>query len=266
MNEIKETIAILKARLPEVTLIIGLFALANLSKSLFLPTKPDLTKTLFLINIPFLLSLMVLSIILYHGFLRTVHLEGPKKQTPMVLLMTGKHFFWRMFGLGLIFAASYLILTWLIFLIIKYFTSIDADFTEFAKLTPWQHQLCFIAAMLILIKVTLFIPALILVLDCGVFKSFQFLRKCKLLESKELVALFCLDVVMPFLWILLKIPNNPETISQYILSIITIVINNILWLIINVTAVRFVGSLDLVYYGSEKDLNSESLLQPPTED
>jgi hypothetical protein len=113
--------------------------------------------------------------------------------------------------------------------------------------------------MLILIKVVLFIPALILVLDCGVFESFKFLRKCKLLDSRELVALFCLQMVLPFLWIFLRIPYNPETTSQYILRSVPTVIGYVLWLIIAVTAVRFVGSLDLARDRAPRSPDSEDL-------
>jgi len=260
MAEIKKTLTILKARWPEVTLIIGLYALAVLSNSLFRTVRPDLTKTLFLLRIPFSLfslTLMVVSMILNYGFLRTVHLEGQKVQTPMALLKTGRHFFWRMVGFGLIYIVPYFILAWLIFLIIKYFTFIDTGFLETAKVTPWLYQLCSIAPMLILIKVVLFIPALILVLDCGVFKSFKFLRKCKLLDSRELVALFCLRMVLPFLWIFLQIPYNPATSSQYILRIVSSIIGQFIGLIISVMAVRFVASLHLVYDNQPSSLDFE---------
>jgi len=175
----------------------------------------------------------------------------------MALLKKGRYFFWRMVGFGLIYVVPYFILAWLIFLIIKYFTSIDTGFLETAKVTTWLYQLCFIAPMLILIKVVLFIPALILVLDCGVFESFKFLRKCKLLDSRELVALFCLRMVLPFLWVFLRIPYNPETTSQYILRIVPTVIGYVLGLIIAVTAVRFVASVGLVYDNSWSSLISE---------
>lgn len=266
MTEIKKTLAILKARWPEVTLIVGLYALAVLSNNLFRAARPDLTKTLILLCIPFSLTLMVLLMILNYGFLRTVHLEGQKRQMPIDLLKIGKHFFWRMVGFGLIYVVPYFVLAWLTFLIIKYFTSIDTGFLETAKVAPWLYQLCSIAPMLILIKVVLFIPALIIVLDCGVFESFKFIGKCKLLDSRELVALFCLRMVLPFLWVFLRISYNPETTSQYILRSVPTVIGSVLWLTIAVTAIRFVASLDLVYDGSAKDLNSEDLVQPPTED
>lgn len=259
MTEIKKTLAILKARWPEVTLIVGLYALAVLSNNLFRAARADLTKTLVLLY--FSLSLIVVSIILNYGFLRTVYLEGQKRQTPMALLKKGRYFFWRMVGVGLIYVIPYFILAWLIFLIIKYFTSIDTGFFETAKVTPWLFQLCSTAALLILIKVVLFIPALILVLDCGVFESFKFLRKCKLLDSRELVALFCLGIALPFLWVFLRISYNPETTSQYILRSVPTVIGYVLWLTIAVTAVRFVASLDLVYGNRSRPSDSEGQLE-----
>jgi hypothetical protein len=71
---------------------------------------------------------------------------------------------------------------------------------------------------------------------------------------------------MPLFWVLLKIPNNPETIPQYIIKIGTIITGQALWLIVAVTAVRFVSSLNFVYDSGMKDLNSEELLNNQTED
>jgi hypothetical protein len=266
MTETKKSLAILRARWPEVTLIIGLYTLVELSHSLFGFTEPDVTKPFLLPSIFFILSLTVVVMILSYGFLRTVYLEGPKEQTPLDLLKTGKHFFWRMVGFGFIFAGLYFILTMLIFSITKYFTSIEAGFIESATSAPWLYQLCSTATMLIMMKVSLFIPALILVLDCRVVNSFKLLSRFKLFKSKELVALFCLSTVIHLLWLLLKIPENPETISQYIIKIGTIVTGQVLGLIVTVTAVRFVGSLNLVYDSGMKDLGPEDVLETPRED
>lgn len=266
MNETQKTLAILRIRWPEVTLIIGLYTLVELSHSLFGFTEPDVTKTLFLPSIFFILSLAAVSMILSYGFLRTIHMEGPKEQTPMDLLKTGKHFFWRMAGFGFIFTGLYFILIRIIFFIIKYFTSTNTGFIESAKSAPWLYQLCSTATMLIMIKVSLFIPALIIVLDCRVVNSFKLLSKFKLFQAKELVALFCLSTVIHLLWLLLKIPENPETISQYIITIGTIVTGQVLGLIVTVTAVRFVSSLDLEYDGPVTDSNSEDSFEYPRED
>ena len=265
MIETRKTLAILKARRPEVILIVGLYTLVELSYSLFGFAKPDVTKPLFLPSILFILSLTIVSMILSYGFLRTIHLEGPKEQTPMDLLKTGKHFFWRMVLFGFVYAGLYFILSVLIFSITKYFTSINTGFIESAKSASWLYQLCSTATMLIMIKVSLFIPALILVLDCRVVNSFKLLGRFKLFKSKELVALFCLSTMIPLLWLLLKIPENPETIRQYIIKIGIIVTGQVLGLIVTVTAVRFVGSLDLEYDGRITELNPEDLQKNQTE-
>jgi len=268
MTEIQKSLTILKARWPEVTLIIGLYTLVELSHSLFGFTEPDVdvTKTTFLPSILFILGLTVVAMILSYGFLRTVYLEGPKEQTPLDLLKTGKHFFWRMVGFGFVFAGLYFILTILIFSIAKYFTSTETGFIESATSAPWLYQLCSTATMLILMKISLFIPALIIVLDCRIVNSFKLLRKLKLFKSKELVALFCLSTMTHLLWLLLKIPENPETISQYVITIGTIVTGQVLGLIVTVAAVRFVSTLDLRYDGSVTDSNSEDLFEYPRED
>ena len=194
MTETKKTLEILQARWPEVALIIGLSTLVELSYSLFGFAEPDVTKPFFLPSILFILSLTVISIILSYGFLRTIHLEGAREQTPVDLLKTGKHFFWRMVGFGFIYAGLYFVLSMLIFSITKYFTSTNTGFIESAKSAPLLHQLCSTATMLILIKILLFVPALIIVLDCRVANSFKLLSKFKLFQSKELVALFCFSI------------------------------------------------------------------------
>jgi len=225
----------------------GLYALAVLSNNLFRAVRDDPARTFILLHAVFSLMVMVVLTILNFGFMRTVYLQGQERQKPIVLLKKGRDFFSRIFGFGLICLIPYFILAWLIFLVIKYFTSIDTGFFETGKVNPWLYQLFFAAPMLILMKVVLFIPALILVLDCRLFESFKFLRKCRLLDSRELIALFCLRMVLPFLWVFLQIPYNPETISQHILRTVTTIMSYFIWLIVGVTAVRFVGSLDLVY-------------------
>jgi hypothetical protein len=247
MTEIKKTLSILKARWPEATLIVGLYTLAVLSNNLRRAARPDLTRAVSSLCLLFSLTLMVLSMILNYGFLRTVYLEGEKRQTPMALLKKGRYFFWRMVGFGLIYVVPYFILAWLIFLIIKYFTSIDTDFFETAKVAPWLYQFCFIAPRLILIKVVLFIPALIFVLDCRVFKSFKFLKLCKLWEAKELLVLFFISMGLTLLWALLPKLNGIETPLEYIFTVVLSVSGHFIGLMIAVMAVRFVASLNLEY-------------------
>jgi len=259
MTEIKKTLAILEARWPEVTLIAGLHILGMLSNKLFRAAKPDLARTWVLLYMAFSFLIMIISIILYLGFLRTVYLEGQKHQSPLVLLRIGKHFFWRMVGFGLLWGLVYLILAWLIFLITKQLTSIDTGFFETAKVAPLVYQLCFIAAMLILIKPFLFIPALIIVLDCGVFGSFKFFKQFKLSDAKELAVLFCVQIASTSLWAFLPKLGEAKTISQYIWGVIPSIVPYFIGFVVSVMAVRFVASLDLLYDNLPASLDLEDL-------
>jgi hypothetical protein len=195
--------------------------------------------------------------ILNFGFLRTVHLEGSKKHAPTDLLKTGKHFFWRIVGFSIIYGILYFILKTIIFVILKNITSIDTGFWELAKSNPVLFTLNISLTMIILIKLSLFIPAIIIVLDCRVSDTLDFLNKCRLSDSKELVVLYFVSIALLFVWVLLKISYFPETILQHILKTGTNIIHQVIGLIIAVTAVRFVGSLNLVYDRDTKDLNSE---------
>lgn len=165
----------------------------------------------------------------------------------MALLKKGRYFFWRMVKFGLICIPVFFILAWLTFLVIKLFTTIETGFWETAKVAPLVYQLCFTTATLILIKPLLFIPALIIVLDCRVFESFKFFKQFKLSDAKELVTLFCVQAASTLLWIFLPKLGEAKTILQYTLGIIPSIIPHFIGLIVAVMAVRFVASLDLVY-------------------
>lgn len=265
MTEIKKTLAILKARWPEVAFIIGLNVLSLFVNKLHLMVKPKISPIQTTIGLGSLLVLMVIIVIvmlLTIGFQRTFYLEGQKRQSLMTLLRVGKHFFWRMVGFGLIYIPVFWILAWLTFLAIKQFTSIETGFSETAKVAPLVYQLCFTAATLILIKPLLLIFPLIIVLDCRVFESFKFFKQFKLSNAKELVTLFCVQTASTLLWVFLPKLGEAETILQYTLGIIPSIIPYFIGLMVAVTAVRFVASQNLVYDDRSRSLDSQDLLKP----
>ncbi len=247
MTEIKKTLAILKNRWPEVTLIIGLSILLALSNKLFRIEEPGLAPAFFLPFFIFVMALIVIWSMLNFGFQRTVYLEGDRHQPPMVLLKTGRRFFWRMFRLGLLWLPIYCILIWLAFLVTKLFTSVDTGFSETAQSFPLLYQFYFIIPSLVLIKPLLLIPAIIIVLDCKVLEGFKYLKRYRLFDAKGLLMLFLISIILPFFLVLLPKADESETILQYISIIVHPIIGQFLNLIIAVTAIRFVGSLDLVY-------------------
>jgi len=258
MTEIKKTLSILKARWPEVTLIIGLGFLASLFGGISRVHRGYCSWVVFTC-----IGLLLIEVLLYLGFLRTVYLESDKRQSPLSLLQKGKHFFWRLCGLGLLYMIVLGLLIQVIFWIMKIVTPIDGSLKEVA---PMVGRLCLSIAMLILIKLYLLIPALIIVLDCRAFESFRFLRRCKLLDVKGLLAVYCIQMATPFLWCFLPASKEVATVAQSILGLSYYVIWNLLTLMILVMAVRFVASLGLLYDRPQNALNSEGPLRNTIED
>ncbi|HUU18300.1 MAG TPA: hypothetical protein VMW72_14210 [Sedimentisphaerales bacterium] len=269
MNEIKETIAILRARWPEVTFIIGLSVLSLFVNKLHLIAATRSTMFESLLGLGYLLLLFIINVmnlLLTIGFQKTIHLTGKQRKSPMVLLRTGRHFLGRMVKVGLILIPIYFLLIWLTFLIVKKATFIDTNFFKTAQSSPFLYQLCFAVPGFILIKPMLLMPTLIIVLDCQVFQSFKFLKKIKLFDAKELLALFLITTISTFSWAILPKLNEPISTWQFALIIFFSTLTRFLGLMVAVTAIRFVSSLNLEYDSITKDLNSENLLKPSVED
>lgn len=243
MTEIKKTLAILKARWPEVILLIGLAVLLPFLSNLLTKLKYDSALSSTVLSAGFLLPLMVIRTMLRSGFLRTVYLEGQQRQTIAVLLRTGLLFFWRMIGLGLLFSIPFLTVTLLS-----------------TRLVGKPTVLGQLVINIILMKFILLLPALVIVLDCRVFESFKFLKKCRLRDAGELIVLFCFKMVFPYLWMFLRTFYGTTT-PQPIFRIVSSITMCFIGLIIAVTAVRFVASLDLVYDENISSTDSEEFAQ-----
>jgi len=269
MNEIKETITILKARWPEVTFIIGLSVLSLFINKLCLIAGTGATMFESLLGLGYLLLLFIIiltNLILTFGFQKTIQLTGKQRKSPMVLLRTGWHFLGRMVKVGLIWLPLYCFLIWLTFLILKKSTFIDTNFFKTAQSSPFLYQLCFTVPGFILIKPLLLMPTLIIVLDCQVFQTFKFLKKIRLFDAKELLALFVITTISTFSWVILPKLNEAISAWQFALIIFFSALTHFLGLMVVVTAIRFVSSLNLEYDSITKYLNKEDLLKPQTED
>jgi len=193
-----------------------------------------------------LLTIALMDLLFMIGFQKTVHLTGKQRQSPMVLLRTGWHFLGRIVKVGLIWLPLYFLLIWLTFSVVKKATSIDTHFFETARSFPVLYQFCVLVPGFILIKPLLLMPALIIVLDCGVFQSFKFVRQIKLLDAKELLALFLVTTISTFHWTVLPRLNEPISTWQFALKIFFSALMSFLQLMVAVTAVRFVASIGLI--------------------
>ncbi|MBL7106252.1 MAG: hypothetical protein ISS77_01425 [Phycisphaerae bacterium] len=235
MNEIKETLAILKTRWIEASLIIGLGFLPYLLNHIF-RIYPDLGILVSFVSMGIFLFVTIVSV----GFLRTVYLEQDKRQSLLDLMRIGKHFFWRLFTFGILCGLAMMLFVWLLRTIITD-TGTNATF-------PLAHRIGFTVITLILAKLTLLIPAIIIVLDCSLSKSFGFMWKVKLLKAKPLLIIFLIQiVVLPYL--LLFSPNfrgaEPAITWGYTLSMLYSIMLGTLTLMVQVMAVRFVSSLGI---------------------
>jgi hypothetical protein len=252
MNEFKEALSIIKTRWVEAGLIIGLMFLPELSNEILLQYyhRYSFWWVSFLNAGILLFALLVLT-----GFLRTVYLEQKKRQSPLNLILTGKHFFLRLAGFGILYAIVQMSLIWLVHWIIK-ITITDISLKDISSLAS---RIGFTIISLILAKPFLLIPALIIVLDCGLSESFKFAWRTRLLNAKPLLAVFLVQVVvLPYLSLLFPNFHNvaPAVSCLYVLSILYSIVLRVLTLIIQIMAVRFVGFLGIVYNKPDKPIKS----------
>jgi len=250
MTEIKKTLEILKARWPEVILIIGLTVLLPFLSKLLTKLKYDSAMSLTVLATYFSLALRLITIVLRFGFLRTVYLEGRKRQSIAVLLRTGIHFLWRMIVLGLLYFIPLLTLTLLR-------TRLVGKPTVPGE-TDILHNIFLLVLVIniILMKFILLLPALVIVLDCRAFESFKFLKRCRLRDAGQLIALFCFQIALGFFLMFSRTLYGTTTTPQLIFRIVTSITTCFIGLIIAVMAVRFVASLDLVYDSNPSSSNS----------
>jgi len=237
MKEIKETLTILKTRWVEAGFIIGLMFLPKLLNHIC-SIYPHLRIAVSLVGGGIFLLVTITSA----GFLRTVYLEHNKRQSLLDLMRIGKHFFLRLFAFGLLVGLAVMLFAGLLRITITK-TGLDAMFSL-------ANLIGFTFARLLFAKLTLLIPAIIIVLDCSLSKSFGFMWKIKLLKAKPLLIVFLIQiVVLPYL--LLLFPDfrrtQPALIWGYAPFMLYSIMLHILILMIQVMAVRFVSSLSIDY-------------------
>jgi hypothetical protein len=256
MEQLKQAIATIKNRWEEVTLIFGLFlmgsfALAWISPDVFEGLKeiragrePQIGDHVMLLMV-FSIVVSLISMVLYLGFVSTVHGAQGGPQSAQVLFQTGKKFFWRILACMILFIV---VLSFLMTVVSAALANMKLDENLYTAIT--------IFLMLILIKPTIMIPALIIVLDCRIFQSLGYLRDVKLWKSKELVILFCLQAI-----ILVVLPFNSMEGGTwyYVLGLIPKTVTHFIRFIIFIIAVRHVSNYNLQYQRPADKVTSQGL-------
>ena len=240
MAEIRKILSILKARWPEVSLILFLPLLEQIIvwivPLLSVRYRDFPTQTVMCMLSIFIFLNRSILIFLSVGFLRTVYLHDCKRQSIPVLFKTGWHFFLRMFLFECVRGVPFLIFSLLITSLLAKHISPQA----FLKVMPMIDRLYYTGFHLILIKITLLIPALIIVLDCGFLKSFTLLKNYKLSKAKLLIILFlAYTAIQCFGWLNFQL----GLYLDLALLLTKIFVVQFIFLMIGVAAVRFVASV-----------------------
>lgn len=225
MDQIKKTLITLKARWPEVALIISIFLLVPIMAKRGYNFREEQRRYVDILFLIVNLSALLASTILGYGFLRTVYLENTKRQSISVLFRIGKKFFWRMVGFGLLYMLP-------MYIIYGVLSRMSGHLSVQWTFSVWE---------LLLIKIILLVPALIIVFDIGIFESFKKLKNYKILDAKPLIALFLIHIALPLIWLFVLKFGATAMVSNLILDLFRAFVSKFLLLMIAVTAVRFVA-------------------------
>ena len=234
MNEIKQTLTILKNRWQEVSLLIGLWFLLRLI-ALTIRIYPAVRHLVQFVS----LSLSLFTLIVLIGFLRTVYLQQDERQSLGDLIRTGKPFFWRFLTLAILGGLAMML----------FFGSLRITGIE-GTVSP-HVSTAFMK--LLLAKLILLLPAIVIVTDCSISQSFNLMWKIRLLQphAKPLLIFFLItNIVLPTLLMLL-FPDfwrtgSPITWATAIPVLYSIFVH-IMILMVSVMAIRFVSSLEIIH-------------------
>jgi hypothetical protein len=233
MDEIKQTLTILKNRWYEVALLIGLWALHRLI-ALTIRIYPDIQALIQIVSI----SLSILILIVLIGFLRAVSIQQTERQSLGDLIRAGIPFFWRFLILGILGGLAGMVFFWLLPRIIG---------TESIVF----HHVSTAFMKLLLAKLFLLLPALVIVTDCSISESFNRMWKIKLLQphAKPLLISFLIAyIVLPTLLMLL-FPNfwraGTSITWAAAIPVLYSIFVHIMNLMVSVMAIRFVSSLEI---------------------
>ena len=187
MNYCKKTLNIIKNRWPELILIVGLAAIMMLLIQRTQAKAPENISSTDFLQLFVAVIFSVFFMILKFGFLRTLIFAPDQPALPMDLLRLGKPFFWRMFFLGFILFIPFI----LMYTVIS--SVLPADLSSQSA-----YAASFLVALLVsavMVKLIIFLPAIIIVADTRILESFKYLKYIKLTSAKILLLIFVLQVL-----------------------------------------------------------------------
>jgi len=187
---------------------------------------------------------------LYLGFLATAYTDGSAPQQPGRLVSVGRYFFWRIMLFQLLLAVVYMAVS---FMALGIFNTVFLGGGEPADIPEWAVRLCSLAAVVILAKPILIVPAIIIVRNCRPFAALSALKEYKLLAGNglRLLGLFLGCFVTLFLvsFVLGRVDGNSP--YRYVAGAIDAIIASTAMLVIGLSAVQFVAGRNLATESTE---------------
>jgi len=242
MKQIKESINILKNRWPEITLILGLSILALIMINRIVGEDPEKIKPVSMLSALMAMVFMIISTLLRLGFLRSICIEESSPKTPVILLKIGSRFFWRIVLLSILYLACILAAVSI------------ASILPLGQDAAWKQQGFIMGLNLGLIKYMLFLPALIVALDCKVSESFTAIKTIRLTDAKELIIIFCIAMAIGLMLSLLPDAEDKRSVSYYIINIVSSAVSQVLAFLMAVMAVKVVNNMKLGYHQPKENL------------
>ena len=240
-------IKILRKRWPEATLVIllqaglmvlleeiaGRASVAQQTPSADLPGRAG-----FIVGMGTALFAVIWQM-LYLGFLATACRDGAGPKQPAQLVRIGRLFFWRMLRFQVILGVIYIGVSFVILVIVQ---SVVLASEEVSNIPDWVAHLCSFAALVVLAKPMLFIPAVMIVRDRMVLEAAGLLKEYRFFEAKDLVRAFFGCFATVYLLSSLLGLIEPGGAFYYTAVGIYAVVSSTLIVALTLAAVLFVGS------------------------
>lgn len=176
----REVREILKVRLPEVVMLVGLYAGGTLLSQHMLTQFDHAERGAQMpMGIAFLLGLGTMSLLIIvqmqgWGFLRTMALAPARPQSPVELLRIGSPFFWRLFGFQLLyFFALQVVALAVAAVLMKFLPQVHGN----KEMARWLKMTVFLAGYLVLLKPFAVMPSLVLAYGATLWEAFVGMRR-----------------------------------------------------------------------------------------
>ncbi len=176
---------------------------------------------------------------LYLGFLATACTEGASPKQPAQLVSVGRLFFWRMLRFQIILGIVYMGISFVILAIVQ---SVVLGQEDVSRIPDWIAHLCSFAALAVLAKPILLMPAVMIVRDCMVLEAIGLLKEYRFSEAKGLVRAFFICFATVYLLSSLLSLIETGNVFYYVLVGIYAVVSSALIVAVTLGAVLFVGS------------------------